>query len=79
MSAGGKWIVEIHNDEVNTYAGVALIAHRLLGLPQDQGYELAADLHHSESVELTPRPGPEAERLVADLQVFGLHATLREA
>ncbi|MFE0024308.1 hypothetical protein [Amycolatopsis sp. NPDC059021] len=79
MSPGGEWIVEIRDDNVNSHSSVAFVVHRLLGVSPELGFELAADVQRSGAVELTPRPGPDAERLVADLQVFGLHATLRRA
>jgi hypothetical protein len=79
MRAEEKWIVRIHDDNVNSSAGVALVLEELLGTSPGESWAAAERIHATGSATLDPlRAGP-AEDFVAALQVRGLHATLEPA
>ncbi len=79
MHPGGPWIIEIHNDNINTYGGVTLVLTDVLGYTTETAYRVAGDIDRRGKVELAPGPWAEAEKLVAALQVRGLRARLRHA
>ncbi len=79
MYQGGSWIVEIHNDHINTSTGVMLVFEELLGLSVESAHQAVSDVHHHGRVDLAPMPLAEAERLAAAFQIRGLSAKLREA
>ncbi|MEV7092410.1 ATP-dependent Clp protease adaptor ClpS [Amycolatopsis sp. NPDC051045] len=79
MRAEEKWVVRIHDDNVNSFAGVALVLEELLGSSPGEGRAAAERIHTTGSAELDPLPVGPAEDFVAALQVRGLHATLRPA
>jgi hypothetical protein len=73
-----KWIVRIHNDDVNSFPGVTLVLEELLGWPVDACWATAGRIHAIGSADLEPPvSAPEAENVVAALQIRGLRATLR--
>jgi ATP-dependent Clp protease adapter protein ClpS len=73
-----KWIVRIHDDDVNTFPGVTVVLEELLGWPVDACWATAERIHTTGSAELEPAlPAAEAEDVVAALQIRGLRATLR--
>ncbi|WP_414939274.1 ATP-dependent Clp protease adaptor ClpS [Amycolatopsis sp. cmx-11-51] len=73
------WIVEIHNDHINTDTGVSLVIEELIGLSTDDARQMAEDIHQHGQGDFTPVAQAEAERLVAAFQVRGLNAKLRKA
>ncbi len=78
MQLEEKWVVRIHNDDVNTFPGVTLVLEELLGWPVDACWATAERIHTTGSAELEPPvTAPEAENTVAALQIRGLRATLR--
>lgn len=79
MHHGGSWIVEIHNDHINTTTGVTLVLEELIGLSTEDARQMAEDIHEHGQGDFTPVSQPEAERLVAAFQVRGLNAKLRKA
>jgi hypothetical protein len=79
VQAEEKWIVRIHDDNVNSSAGVALVLAELLDLPDGEPLAAAERIHRTGWAELDPLPAGPAEDFVAALQVRGLHATLEPA
>lgn len=79
MREGGPWIIEIHYDNINTRMGYMLVFEEVIGVSADQGGQMVETLCQDGHADLTPLPRPEAERLVAALQVRGLSAKLRKA
>ncbi|MGW5705319.1 ATP-dependent Clp protease adaptor ClpS [Amycolatopsis japonica] len=79
MRQGGSWIVEIHNDHINSFSGVMLVLEELIGMSAADGRQMAEDIDSDGHADLTPLPQVEAERLVAAFQVRGLNAKLRKA
>ncbi|WP_372664177.1 ATP-dependent Clp protease adaptor ClpS [Amycolatopsis kentuckyensis] len=78
MRSEEKWVVRIHDDDVNSFPGVTLALEELLGWPVDACWATAARIHTTGSAELEPPvTAPEAENTVAALQIRGLRATLR--
>ncbi|GAA5154744.1 ATP-dependent Clp protease adaptor ClpS [Amycolatopsis dongchuanensis] len=72
------WAVVVHNDNANTFVGVAYVMGRVFGLPVDRGFEFADDVHESGEATVTWCSTQEAaEQLAARLQVHGLRATIR--
>ncbi|MET8849377.1 Clp protease ClpS [Amycolatopsis sp. NPDC004625] len=79
MQLDEKWVVRIHDDNVNSHAGVALVLAELLDLPAEDCWAAAERIDTTGSAGLDPlRTGP-AEDFVAALQVRGLRATLEPA
>jgi hypothetical protein len=74
-----KWVVRIHDDNVNSHAGVALVLAELLGLPAEESWAAAERVDTTGSVALDPLPAGTAEEFAAALQVRGLRATLEPA
>ncbi|OXM61466.1 MULTISPECIES: ATP-dependent Clp protease adaptor ClpS [Amycolatopsis] len=73
-----EWAVVVHNDHVNSYQSVVYALHGTLGMPVERGMEFAGVVHHQGIAELTRFASrDQAEALVAELQVLGLHATLQ--
>ncbi|MFI6302090.1 ATP-dependent Clp protease adaptor ClpS [Amycolatopsis thailandensis] len=79
MRQGGSWIIEIHNDHINSFAGVMLVLEEVIGMPAAEGRLMAEEIDCDGKADLTPLPRAEAERLVAAFQVRGLNAKLRKA
>ncbi|MEV7554813.1 ATP-dependent Clp protease adaptor ClpS [Amycolatopsis sp. NPDC089917] len=79
MRQGESWIIEIHNDHINTHAGVTLVLSEVLGYATETAYRVAGDIDRSGRVDLTPCPWEQGEKVVAALQVHGLRARLRHA
>ncbi|MEV4145022.1 ATP-dependent Clp protease adaptor ClpS [Amycolatopsis sp. NPDC049691] len=78
MRSEEKWVVRIHNDDVNSFSGVTLVLEELLGWPVGACWATAERIHATGSAELEPPvTAPEAENTVAALQIRGLRATLR--
>ncbi|OXM52778.1 ATP-dependent Clp protease adaptor ClpS [Amycolatopsis alba] len=78
MRQGGSWIIEIHNDHINSFAGVMLVLEEVLGMSAADGGRMAEDIHRDGKADLTPLPRPEAERFAAAFQLRGLTAKLRK-
>ncbi|KDN23087.1 ATP-dependent Clp protease adaptor ClpS [Amycolatopsis rifamycinica] len=79
MQLDEKWVVRIHDDNVNSHAGVALVLAELLDLPAGEAWAAAERIHTTGSAGLDPLPAGPAEDFVAALQVRGLRATLEPA
>jgi hypothetical protein len=79
VQAEEKWIVRIHDDNVNSLAGVALVLAELLDLPGEESWAAAERIDTTGSARLDPLPAGPAEDFVAALQVRGLRATLEPA
>ncbi|MEV6828877.1 ATP-dependent Clp protease adaptor ClpS [Amycolatopsis sp. NPDC051102] len=79
MQLDEKWVVRIHDDNVNSSAGVALVLAELLGLPAEESWTAAERIHTTGSATLDPLLAGPAEDFVAALQVRGLYATLEPA
>ncbi|MEU8634490.1 ATP-dependent Clp protease adaptor ClpS [Amycolatopsis sp. NPDC048633] len=78
MRTEEKWIVRIHDDNVNTFPGVTLVLEELLGWPVDACWATAERVHTTGSADLEPPvSAADAENVVAALQIRGLRATLR--
>ncbi|NIH85039.1 ATP-dependent Clp protease adaptor ClpS [Amycolatopsis granulosa] len=78
MKGARAWLVVVHNDHVNSYQTVVCAVHAVLGLPAARALEFAHVVDHQGAAELTRFASREqAEALVAELQVLGLHATLQ--
>ncbi|MEU5260817.1 Clp protease ClpS [Amycolatopsis sp. NPDC021455] len=79
MQLDEKWVVRIHDDNVNSSAGVALVLAELLDLPDGESLAAAERIHTAGSAALDPLPAGPAEDFAAALQVRGLRATLEPA
>ncbi|MDQ0376916.1 ATP-dependent Clp protease adaptor ClpS [Amycolatopsis thermophila] len=78
MKRERAWAVVVHDDHVNSFQSVVYALHSTVGLPVERGLEFAGVVHHEGLAELTRFASREqAERLVAELQVLGLHATVQ--
>lgn len=72
------WAVVVHDDNVNSHATAAFAVARAYGMPMARGFELAHDVDESGEACLTwCATREQAEDLVADLQLWGVRATLR--
>ncbi|NIH82953.1 ATP-dependent Clp protease adaptor ClpS [Amycolatopsis viridis] len=73
-----QWAVVLHDDDVNSHTTVAFAVARAYGLPVERGFEMAHDVDTAGEGCLTwCTTREQAEALVADLQLWGLHVTLR--
>ncbi|MEU0515222.1 MULTISPECIES: ATP-dependent Clp protease adaptor ClpS [unclassified Amycolatopsis] len=78
MAVEKAWAVVVHNDDVNSYQTAIFALHTVVGLSVERGMEFADVVHHQGAAELTRFSAREqAEGLVAELQVLGLHATVQ--
>lgn len=71
-------MVVLHNDEINTQAGVVYVLNRVLGMAPATGVAAARDSQQRGETELVSYPDrSDAEGLVVSLQLYGLHCTAR--
>ena len=72
------WLVQVRNDDVNTFFGVAYLLHRVCGMCFAAASRTMVRVHEGRRAEVGRFASQdEAERLAARLQTFGLHAMVR--
>jgi ATP-dependent Clp protease adapter protein ClpS len=72
------WLVEMRNDDVNTFFSVAYLLHRLCGMSLTDASRTMIRVHERRRAEIGRFTSQdEAEELAARLQTFGLHAMVR--
>lgn len=74
-----RWSVLVSNDEVNTVPGVVYVLNRVVGRSRDVALLKALAIDGGGTAEVAVVPDQaRAEALAAELQVYGLHAAVRE-
>ncbi|GAA5118043.1 ATP-dependent Clp protease adaptor ClpS [Haloechinothrix salitolerans] len=78
MARERAWAVHLHNDDINTIEGVVYVLHEVLGIPIESGLQAAAETDKKGDIVLGRYESQEqAERLVAQLQLYGLWASMK--
>ncbi len=78
MTRERAWVVQLHDDDINTIEGVVYALHEVLGFPIEGGVQAARDVDKNGTAVLGRYESQEhAEALVAQLQIFGLWASMK--
>jgi ATP-dependent Clp protease adapter protein ClpS len=73
------WSVDLHHDDVNRFPGVAFVLRHVCGVAEQRGVALADEAQRNGRARvLTCATREEAERVVAEIQVLGVRATVGE-
>lgn len=73
-SAG--WLVIVWDDPVNLMSYVTLVLRRVFGFSRERAEELMLRVHHEGRAVVAEEPREQAELHVAQLQGYGLQASL---
>lgn len=80
MSPSRQWHVLVTNDEVNSHAGMVYILHRVCGMSPDAALLRTMAIESAGNAEVATVPSRDhAEALAAELHLFGVHVSVREA
>ncbi|EID55444.1 ATP-dependent Clp protease adaptor ClpS [Saccharomonospora xinjiangensis] len=72
-----RWHVDLHHDDVNRFPGVAFVLRQVCGIDKRTGVALADEAQrHGTARVLSCEERQEAERLVAEIQLLGVRATV---
>ncbi|WP_169732967.1 ATP-dependent Clp protease adaptor ClpS [Haloechinothrix halophila] len=72
------WAVLLHDDDINTVEGVCYVLYEVFGIPVENGAHAAAEVSSTGSAVLGQYESQEqAESFVAQLQLYGLCATMK--
>lgn len=79
-TARGRWHVDLHHDDVNRYPGMAFVLRHVCGLDKGTGVALADEAQrHGTARVLSCDTRDDAERIVAEIQLLGVRATVSVA
>ncbi|EHK88341.1 ATP-dependent Clp protease adaptor ClpS [Saccharomonospora azurea] len=79
MADRSGWAVDLHHDDVNRFPGVAFVLQHVCGVAEQRGVALADEAQRNGTARVaTYATREEAERVVAEIQVLGVRATLAE-
>jgi ATP-dependent Clp protease adaptor protein ClpS len=70
------WLVVVWDDPVNLMTYVTLVLRRVFGFSRERAQELMLKVHHEGRAIVAEEPREQAELHVAQLQGYGLRATL---
>jgi len=70
------WLVVVWDDPVNLMTYVTLVLRRVFGFSRERAQELMLKVHHEGLAVVAAEPREQAELHVAQLQSYGLRATL---
>jgi len=70
------WLVVVWDDPVNLMTYVTLVLRRVFGFSRERAQELMLKVHHEGRAVVAEEPREQAELHVAQLQGYGLRATL---
>ena len=75
-SAPGQFAVRIFDNPVNTYEEVIAICAAVLGIPLEEGFEIAYSVDHQGSCTVGAWPREEAERIAAGIATIGIEVRI---
>ncbi len=79
MPEHARWHVDLHDDDVNRFPGVAFVLRHVCGLDKQTGVALADEAQRHGIARVASYPTrEEAERVVAEIQLLGVRATVSE-
>lgn len=77
LDTTAPWTVLVHNDEVNTVQGVMYVLHRVCGIDPQRGLQAAVHIDAAGFLEVVHcATEADAQECVAELQLYGLNATV---
>lgn len=79
MNGARRWSVLLVNDELNSLHGVVYVLTRVLGVSPGAALMMASIADGGSYVVSSFAEQARAEALAAELQVYGVHAAVREA
>lgn len=80
MAERARWHVDLHHDDVNRFPGVAFVLWHVCGVDKQTGVALADEAQrHGIARVLSFGTREEAERVVAEIQLLGVRATVSES
>ncbi len=78
VTEAAGWLVEVRNDDVNTFFSVTYLLHRVCGISLADASRTMIQVHERRRAEVGRFTSQdEAEQLAARLQKVGLHAMVR--
>lgn len=78
VSESRRWSVVVRDDSVNTFYAVVYAVRQVCDLEMADAVDRMWSVHHGGSAQLVSYPDREqAETTAAQLQVLGLHATVK--
>ena len=76
-SERGRWRLDLHHADVNRFPGVAYVLGHVCGFEKHAGVALADEAQRRSTAHiLSCDSRDEAERLVAEIQLLGVRATV---